>query len=84
MAETIEGGATLAADGKTWRNANGEVLKPAQVAEVEKLQAERDTQRAAQERAAIELAASRDPLARAALLQQQAQAAASRPAKSEK
>jgi hypothetical protein len=77
MAETIEGGATLAADGKTWRDANGNVLPKDKIAEIERVQAERDAQRAEQERAAVELNAQRDPVARA-LLQQQAQQAATR------
>lgn len=63
MAETIPGGAALNEQGR-WVDANGQPLSKEQIAEAEKLFAERDAEREKQEKAALALAAMRDPIAR--------------------
>lgn len=81
MAETIPGGAFLSADGKTWHDSEGKPLsKEAQAAAekfaVEQAQAQRDAE---QDRTLLE--AQRDPVARALLNQQQANADARKASK---
>jgi hypothetical protein len=86
MADTVNGGAYQQRIGNDlrWVNANGEPLDKSAQAEAEKLSAEREQRLAEQERVLVEQTAMRDPVARA-LLQQQAQQAATRStAKSEK
>lgn len=51
MAETIVGGAFLAADGKTWHNAAGEPLSKEDAAKAQKLHAEQADQIADEETA---------------------------------
>lgn len=63
MPETIPGGAYLAADGETWLNAKGERLTRQQIAEAEKLNAERADLREAEEEARVALQVKNDPLA---------------------
>jgi hypothetical protein len=65
MAETIEGGAFLGADGKTFHDANGQPLKSEDAAKAKKLA---DEQGAATEEAEVrllEMRAQADPVARA-------------------
>lgn len=61
MAQTIPGGAYLAADGTTWQDANGRALEGEPRANAERLHREQQEQRIAQERARA--AQTLDPVA---------------------
>lgn len=65
MAESIPGGATLAADGKTWQNAKGEPLTATQVQRIEQLHAERSNRRARAEAERLAAEAQGNPIASA-------------------
>lgn len=65
MAQSIPGGATLAADGKTWQDANGQPLKKDQVAAIEELHARRTGERNAAEAARLAAEAQSNPIANA-------------------
>lgn len=70
MAETINGGAYLRADGKTWVDANGVVLPRERAADAEKQYADQQRQREFAEAERVQFEAQRDPIARALLAQQ--------------
>lgn len=74
MATSIPGGATLAADGETWQDANGKPLKKEQIAAIEELHARRTGERNAAEAARMASEAQGNPIAHAlmALLSRQA------------
>lgn len=72
MAETIPGGAFLAADGKTWRDAEGRPLSKEQIAAAKALIAEQAAAHEDAEQARTVQEAQRDPVARALLQQQEA------------
>ncbi len=58
MAETIQGGAYLSADGKTWHDAEGQPLSKEQVKEMEELVSKREAEVEERE-AALQVAAPR-------------------------
>lgn len=72
MGESIPGGAFLAADGKTWHDAEGKPLSKEQIAAARALIAEQDAAHDDAEQARLLQEANRDPVARALLQQQEA------------
>jgi hypothetical protein len=72
MAETIPGGAYLAADGKTWRDAEGKPISKEQIAAAKALIAEQTQAHEDDVQARLLQEANRDPVARALLQQQEA------------
>jgi len=73
MPDTILGGAYLAADGKTWHNANGEPLTEDQVHAAKRLHTRRANDLAARESERVNQAVRNDPIAQALLTQAAAQ-----------
>lgn len=73
MGTTIPGGAFLGADGK-WHDAEGRPLSREAQADAEKLQAQQAAEQRDADQARTLQEAQRDPVARALLSQQQAQA----------
>lgn len=74
MGTTIPGGAYLAADGKSWHDAEGRPLDRGQVSEAARVQAAQAEEHDQAETFRTNLEARRDPVARALLTQQQARA----------
>lgn len=67
MAQSIPGGATMAADGKTWQDAAGKPLEADQIAAIEDLHARRTAERNEAEALRMAAEARSNPIANALL-----------------